>query len=133
MSAAVILLMVSLTLGLVAFGKAYRFLLSRARRKGGADLADLAVSDWPGLIGLLLPRSVRGGWNLLVLIVTTGLLSIPHWLTIWNVAYGPEALHVALIAYAVTLPYWLFLLFLPAAVLARRQAGAEATRDLTAN
>ena len=118
---ALILLAASLVLGGGVFRWAFRRLAARAVRRGeGVDLADTAIPEWPGVVGLVLPRRPRAAWNLAVVVLATLLLATPHWLAIGQlvIAAGPAAYGWWLI----TLPWWLLLTALPAQVCARHVA-----------
>jgi hypothetical protein len=114
----------------MAFVGLYRWLLATLPRRRVGHLADVALPDWPGLVGLLLPRGPRTIWNLLVLAFVTLLLGAPHYLPIRLVAIGDEAR--GYLWYALTLPWWLAVMALPAAALAsHRLAQSHSTPGST--
>lgn len=121
-----VLIFVTTILSVVAFRlwlRLFQRRLKPANSEGG--LADLPVSDWPGLISLLLPRPIRAIWHALVLGAAVFVLGTPHHLVIWNFWNQTRLGPWLYFHYAWTLGYWLVLLALPALVIVRhRKDGA---------
>jgi hypothetical protein len=117
-----ILIFVTAILSVIAF----RFWLQLFQRRlkpvtPEMGLADLAVPDWPGLISLLLPRSIRGVWNALILGAAVLLLGTPHHLVIWNFWNQTRLGPWLYVHYVWTLGYWLALLAVPAMIAVRHR------------
>ena len=99
-----------------------RFIRRRLKPVGTDEgLAEMSMPDWPGLIGVLLPRPIRAAWNALVLATVVFLLGIPHHLVIWNFWNQTRLGPWLYFHYAWTLGYWLLLLALPALIIVRHQ------------
>lgn len=106
-----------------------RFAASAAREGQAEDLAAMPAQEWPGLVGLLLPRGPRRSWNLLVLWTCTLLLGgVPHGLVLHAILTGKFLGQQPALLYLPTLAWWAATLSLPALALARHQAATEATR-----
>jgi hypothetical protein len=87
-----LLLTISAVLSLLAYRHWTKVLMLWARRRQrSSDLADIVMTDWPGLIGSILPRKVRRSWNALVLSLAVFMLGAPHHLVIWNFFRSGEA------------------------------------------
>lgn len=98
--------------------------LFRSRRKPAApqdNLADIYIPDWPGLIALLLPRSLRAVWNALLTAAVPVFMGSPHFLVIWNFWNQSRLGPWLYLHYLWTLAWWLLLLAVPATVFVRRK------------
>ena len=115
---------------------AFRFWLNLFHRRlkplsPEPGLADMNVTEWPGLISLLLPRRVRAMWNAVIFGLCVFLLGFPHHLVIWNFWNHTRLGPWLYFHYAWTLCYWLLLLALPAMLMARHQRSRRQLRQRT--
>ena len=109
-------LTVSVLLTVLTYQAWTRF-FARRRFKSPQEFADGPLLEWPGLVGALLPRSLRALWNrILVWLGALALGGFLHPLVIWNFWSPRSANPLLYVHYVWTLALWLSLLAIPASI-----------------